>query len=115
MKHQKRIINVNVLPGESTDGTGRVCIHLFVRDENGMFTLPCVINPVMEDGIAQKGKVVAKPTRGRLACDPKRSPLPTTRNGATVITPHSDDPRAVTCYKCKATQEYKKEMEGLGE
>lgn len=74
-----RIVNVKVLPGQPTDGNGKVCIHLFVQDERGPFVEPAVIH-------AEDGKLVHKPTRGRLACDPKRIVAAVTHNGITTVT-----------------------------
>lgn len=104
----RRIVNVSVLPGEPLNGTGRVCIHLFVPDEKGPIVEPHVLHPSLdeqEQPIKQRVKV--KPTRGRLACDPKRQVTPVTKNGVTRVTPRTDDPRAVSCEKCKASREYK--------
>ncbi len=109
----KRKVSINVLPGESVDGTGRVCIHLFVQDERGPIVEPYVLHPVYEDGVLVKGKLVARPTRGRLACNPKRTVAPVTRNGVTIITPRTDEPRAVSCSKCKMSKEYNEMMERL--
>lgn len=102
----KRQVNLRVLPGEPTDGSGRVCIHLFVPDEAGPFVEPHVLHPVIENGVAVKQKVQAKPTRGRLACDPKRTVAPVTRGNVTTVTPRTDDPRAATCPRCIASEAY---------
>lgn len=100
----KRVINLRCLPGEPLDGSGRVCIHLFVQDERGPFTEPHALHLVNK-------QMEAKPTRGRLACDPKRLVAPTTKNGVTTVTPRTDDPRAVTCPKCKVSTDYAAAME----
>jgi hypothetical protein len=97
----KRIVNVNVLKGEPTDGSGRVCIHFLVRDTAGPFIEPHVLHP--GEG---KGKLIAKPTRCRLACDPKRGVAPITKNGVTTVTPRTEHIKAVTCTKCKKSAEY---------
>lgn len=108
----KRVINMGVLPGEPLSAAGRVCIHLFVQDDNGPFIEPHALHlSVKEEGA--KGQVEARPTRGRLACDPSRLVAPVVRNGVTTVTPRSDDPRAVTCPKCKASVDYDKAMELL--
>lgn len=106
MGSRRRIVNINVLPGEPVDGTGRVCIHLFVRDERGPFVEPHVLHPVLQDGAPVKGRVEARPTRGRLACDPRRGVAPVTRKGVTTITHRTDEPAAVTCPRCKQSPEY---------
>lgn len=109
-----RAINLRVLPGEPLDGSGRICIHLFVQDaKRGSFIEPHALHPVFENGAQVKQKVQAKPTRGRLACDPKRDPAPVTRGGVITVTPRTDDPRAVTCPRCMASDEYIKAMEVL--
>jgi hypothetical protein len=102
---------MSVLPGEPLDGSGRVCIHLFVQDPNGPFIEPHVLHPVVKNGEIVKQQLEAKPTRGRLACDAKRGVAPKVRNGITTITSRTDDPRAVTCPKCKESAQYVKAME----
>ena len=102
----KRIVQMNVVPGQPTDGSGMVCIHLFVQDKDGKFVEPHAIHPVLEHGVPVKQKVQCLATRGRLACDPNRTPHAVRHGNVSIITPRSDDPRAVTCPKCKATTEY---------
>lgn len=99
-------IVASVLPGQSTDGSGKVCIHLFVPDESGPFTEPHALHPVYENGVQVKQTVAAKSTRGRLACNPKRNVAPVTRSGVTTVTARTDDPRGVTCPKCLASEDY---------
>lgn len=112
-KSSKRIIVEKVNPGEPTDGTGRICIHLFVQDPKGCFVEPHALHPVYENGVQVKQRLEAKPTRGRLACDPKRNPKPVTQGNVTTITSRTDDPRAVTCPKCKASKDYQEMMDSL--
>lgn len=97
----KRTINVKVNLGEPTDGSGKVCIHLFVQDVQGSFTEPHVLHRSIGEG----GQLVttARPTRGRLACDRRRTVAPATRGGVVTVTPRTDDPRAATCPKCLAS------------
>lgn len=98
---KKRVIVMKVLPGEPLDGTGRVCVHLFVQDERGPFTEPHVLHPAQDsNGNPVAGKLSAKATRGRLACDPKRDASPVTRGNVTTVTMRTDDLHAVTCPKC---------------
>lgn len=106
-----RIVNVNVLPGEPLDGSGKVAIHLFIEDEVGPILEPAVtcMADVEVDGNVVK-QLSVRPTRGRLACNPRRTVAPTTRNGVTTVTPRSGDPRAVTCPKCIASRDYKTMM-----
>jgi hypothetical protein len=100
-----------VLPGEPLDGTGLVCIHLFVQDpEAGSYTEPHALHPVFENGVHVPGRVEARPTRGRLACNPVRNPATVVRGRMTVVTPRTDDPRAVTCPKCRVSKEYTETM-----
>ena len=94
---------MKVLPGERTDGSGKICIHLFVADKKGPFTEPHCLH--VED-VEGKQQLVTKPTRGRLACDPKRLVAPIERKGVTTITMRTDDPRATTCPKCIASKDY---------
>lgn len=105
----RRIVNMSVLKGEPLDGSGRVCIHLFVRDAAGSFVEPHVLHRG-----ERKGELVANPTRGRLACNPRRGVSPTTKSGVTTVTPRTEDPRAVTCVKCTASPEYAGAMKLLG-
>jgi hypothetical protein len=108
----KRKVNMRVLPGEPTDGTGRVCVHLFMPDAAGPFVEPHALHPMRDkDGNVVKQKVEAKPTRGRLACDPKRQVAPVTRGNVTTVTSRTDDPRAATCPKCLASKDYVRMME----
>lgn len=104
----KTVLGIKVLPGEPTDGSGKVCIHLFVKDERGPFIEPHVLHIDEESG-----KLVAKPTRGRLACDPNRTVITVTRRGVTAITMRTDDPRAATCPKCIASKDYAEMMETI--
>lgn len=101
----KRIVNIKVLPGEPLDGTGQVCIHLFVRDNNGPFTEPHVLN------VNESKQLVSGPARGRLACDPNRTVKSVTHGGITTVTMRTDDARAVTCPKCKMSRDYAEMME----
>ena len=111
----RRIVNVNVLPGEPLDGSGRVCIHLFVRDEKGTCVEPGAWHPVNDKlGNPIPRKIKTGPARGRLACDRKRKITPAIKNGVTTVTHRTEDPRAITCPKCMATEEYKAAMTKLG-
>lgn len=109
----RRVVRMNVVRGEPTDGNGRVAIHLFLKDEGGPFVEPHVLHQVMRDGSPVKGELEARPARGRLACDSRRLVEPVKRDGVTIITPRSDDPRAVTCTKCRESSEYKALMKVL--
>jgi hypothetical protein len=106
----KRSILIGILPGQDPEvvrkGAGSVCIHLFVQDAAGSYTEPSVF-------MEKDKKLVAGPARGRLACDSKRSALPTARGAEVSVTNRTDDPRAVTCPKCKASSDYKAMMQKL--
>ena len=107
-KKSKRIVNMSVLPGQPLDGSGRICIHLFVQDKDG----PFIESHALHEGNEQQ-PIVAAPTRGRLACDPKRTVAPKVKNNVTTITLRTSDPRAVTCPKCTESDQYKAIMEKL--
>jgi hypothetical protein len=117
----RRVADLSVLPGEPLDGSGRVCVHLFVRDEAGPFVEPHVLRQkVDESGEPVKGQLVASPTRGRLACDPRRQVAPVARGQdgkgrlLTKVTMRTDDPRAVSCPRCKASRDYADMMAKMG-
>ena len=103
----KRIVMLDVLPGEPTDGTGRVSTHLVVADDAGPFTEPHFLHPLIKDGQIVKGQLIARPTKARLACDRNRIAVPVIVKGNIIkVTPRSTDPRAVTCPKCMASMDY---------
>lgn len=106
MRKQKRVVAIKVIPGEPTDGSGRICIHLFVQHRDGAFTEPHCIHPVFENGVQVKQQVTCGPARGRLACNHKYDPAPVVRNGVITVTHRTDDPNAVTCPKCRASKDY---------
>lgn len=101
---------MTVLPGQPLDGSGRVCIHLFVPDKNGPFVEPHALHQTTDEEGKPTRELVAKKTRGRLACNSKKSVAPVTKNGITTVTHRSDDPRAVTCPKCMESEYYIKIM-----
>lgn len=102
-----------MLPGQPLDGSGRVCIHYLVNDEHGPFVEPHVLHPVFENGQRIKNRLEARPTRGRLACDPKRQVAPVTVKGVTTVTMRSSSPDAVTCPKCMVSPEFIEAMKKL--
>ena len=109
---KRRIVDIKVLPGQPTDGSGRVCIHLFVQDKAGPIVETHVIHPKLDNNGNMVG-LMTKPTRGRLACSATRTVDPVERNGVTSVTLRSDDPRAITCPKCKASRYYTEMMEQI--
>lgn len=110
---KKRIVGMKVLPGEPVNGSGKVCIHLFVVDKNGPFVEPHVLQ--LDKVAADEGnrKMVAGPARGRLACDPKKLVAIVERKGVTNVTMRTDDPRAATCPACIASPDYTRIMKLL--
>ena len=106
-----RVISMQVLPGEPLDGSGKVSIHLVVLDPSGPYTEPQAILPMFgEDGVQVKQAGRIGPARARIACNPKLDPAPRTVNGVTHVTMRSGDPRATTCRKCMATEDYRAAM-----
>ena len=61
MPSKKRVVQISVLPGEPTDGSGKVCIPLIVQDETSLFNTP----PGLHQG--PDNRMEAKQTRRRLA------------------------------------------------
>lgn len=116
-RSSKRVLQISVLPGQPTNGAGRVCIHLFVQDEKGPFVEPAVLHPAVdENGDPIKQQVISKPTRGRLACDIKRVRTvasKASRQNVTTVTMRTSEPYAVTCPNCIESVEYKRMMEIL--
>lgn len=110
---KRRVISISVIPGDPLDGTGRVCIHLFVRDEKGLIVEPHVLHQVTDSEGKPTRELTAKPTRGRLACDRKLTVKPIVKKGVTRVVHRSDDPRAVSCPACKESKEYQSMMDNL--
>lgn len=103
----RRKVRIRVLPGQPTDGTGTVCIHLFVPDPAGPFVERHVLRPRdTGDRPPTKGDLQVVAVRGRLACDPRRTVDPVTRNGVTEVTMRTDAQEAVTCPKCRRSKFY---------
>ena len=104
----KRVIVQRVLPGQPTDGSGSLCVHLLVRDAASRFEEPHVLHRVVgHDGKPVKGQLTAKPTRMRLACDRRRDFRPKVVNWVTHVTHRTEEVSAVNCPKCMATREYR--------
>jgi hypothetical protein len=96
------ILNMRLLK----DGTGRVCIHYFVRDASGP-----IVTPKGEGQLANIGG-----TKGYIACNRQQNTVGTQiRNGEHMMCVNSDDPRAVTCPDCLATDEAKRQLTEYGE
>lgn len=101
------IIETKLLPGEPLDGSGKVCIHLFVQDPDGLVVEPHAVLPVFENGAQVKQKTSCGPAHGRIACNPKiMNVQPVIRGNVTTLFHRTDDPRAVSCPKCKASKDY---------
>lgn len=107
-----RTVELRVLPD------GRVRIHWFMFDQAGPVSLP---HGTTKSGVAMGGSLPDENgdycSRGRIVCQPQRtSILPEKgRRGITRPVVHSDDPRAVTCPECQATEEWKAAMANLKE
>jgi hypothetical protein len=100
---------MSVLHGEPTDGSGRVCIHLVIPDQDGPFVEPHVLYPAVdESGQVVKQRVVAKRSKCRLACDHKKTAVPSTKGNVTTVVFRTTEPAAVTCPRCVESEEYKK-------
>lgn len=113
---KKRVVSVSVLPGEPLNGAGRVCIHLFVPDGTGPNVERSVTqlgDAPQEEGRPAHKRLTTGPTRGHLACDPKKRVAPTVRNGVTSVTMRTIEPGAVTCPACKKSSEYDRLMKLL--
>ena len=99
-----RVVNMRLL----NDGTGRVCIHWFIRDEAGPIKTPGTAYMTAFGPIPLGGAV------GRIACNPEQNSVATQNNGMDFFPClHSDDVRAATCPDCLATDEAKKVIEKL--
>lgn len=92
------ILNIRTLK----DGSGRVCIHYFVRDDTGPITTP-----------RGDGQLVGVGgTKGYIACNRQQNTVGTqVRNGEHMLCVNSDDIRAVTCPACRESDEGKKMIE----
>lgn len=101
-------ILTNVLHGQPLDGSGIVCIHLFVQDERGSIVEPHVLYPIVGEDGKETGKLFAKPARGRLACDSKRNIVSIVKNNVVQVTLRTDVREAVTCPKCKQSSDFLK-------
>jgi len=115
-KKRHRKVTLQLLRGEPLDGTGRVCIHLVVPDEeHGTYIEPHFLHPELDaQGQPIKQRLVAKPTRVRLACSYTMTGEPINHVGMNFVVVRTDDPRAATCPKCIATKEYAAHMQRLG-
>ncbi len=109
---KKRVINMSVLHGEPTDGSGRLCIHLVVPDSHGPFTEPQVLQMDKVKQMHGEMALFTGPKQCRLACDStrKRQVKPIDHKGVTKITMRTGDPRATTCPRCIASEEYTRIM-----
>lgn len=93
-----------------SDGSGRVCIHWLYEHPEG--PLETTDNSIM----TATGPKVLKGRKWRMACNPNLKAISSVQDGARIIPwTHTDDPRAATCPKCLATEEYKQRMKELEE
>lgn len=94
-----RIVNQRYLD----DGSGRVCIHMFVHSNSGPAKTPAGVNGFQFAG-----------ARGFIACNPTQSQVtPQVRGSEHLLCTHSDDARAVSCPKCKESPEFLEQMKQL--
>jgi hypothetical protein len=93
------------------DGSGRVRIHFFVRDDAGPVSTPGVVHQTA------LGQVHLGGARGYIACRPKQSSImPGTAPGGMIEpTVHTDDGRAATCPECLKTEAWAKWMATLAD
>lgn len=114
MRKHRRIVDVRVLPGQPTDGSGRVCIHLFVPDGTGPIVERSVTQLVsVPQGEGGGRRLSVGSTRGHIACDHKRSVAPVERGGVVRVTMRTIEPGAVTCPACAASRDYARIMKVL--
>ena len=95
-------MNRVVVMKQLKDGSGRICVHWFVRDTDGPITTPRG-EQMTASGMWRKGGV-----KGRIACNPTQNTIvPQERGMETLLCCHTDDVRAATCPDCLATDEAK--------
>lgn len=118
MAARKRVLNISVVPGQKKElvesGGAQLCIHLVVQHTNGPFHEPCILQI---DKVAQalgKQALFSGPRACRLACDHKRQVAAKRKivgdSEVVTVTLRTDDPRAVTCPNCKASEDYAKRL-----
>jgi len=99
-----RTVNVRLLK----DGTGRVCIHWFVRDPQGKIKMPT------GEAMSNLGPMQFGGAQGRIACNPNQNTVvPQHVGGNILLCCHSDDVRAVTCPDCQKTAEFIQQSDDL--
>jgi hypothetical protein len=108
-----RVVEVRALPD------GRYRVHYFVFDPEGPCEVPNGMVKTKQGASVRVGGSIPTPegdivTRGYIACEPERkSVLPDGRRGTIRLCIKSDDPRAVTCDLCMATEQYRAAMAEL--
>ncbi len=91
------------------DGSGRVCIHYFVRDPAGPIETKTI--PIMTG----RGPVALGGAKGYIACNKAATSIaPQIKQGMIHPFCHTDDARAATCPECKKSGAYKTMMEEIG-
>src|SRR4051812_9848354 len=96
MKKRRRIVDIKVLPGQPTDGSGKVCVHLFVPDGSGPIverSVTQLVSVPQEEGGGKRLSVGQ--ARGHLACDRKRLVATVERRGVVSVTMRTIEPGAV--------------------
>ncbi len=96
-----RAVTVRVLKDPATGAFRKVRIHYFHRTPDGHITTP----GKKVHGVRLGG------AKGYIACNKAiASVAAQTKGGVINLVVHSDDPRAVTCPECLASDDHKKRM-----
>lgn len=92
-------VELKLLP----DGSGRIRIHWVMRDPEG----PVLIHDRVVE--TSWGPKLMSGSRWRVACQPQRASIAPQAQGQKILPfPITDDPRAVTCDLCVATEWFQK-------
>jgi hypothetical protein len=109
-----RVVVLRTLPPDEY-GNRRVRICYFVKDDAGPVKIPDARLAKPKDG-GKHYPFKVPGCAGYIACQPKRANvMPVQKGGETYLCTRSDDPRAVTCPDCEATDEFKVAMAEIEE
>lgn len=95
------------------DGTLRVRIHFFVRDQSGGVNFPGGVILRSVGGVPMPLRYHG--SRGYFACAPDEGAAHPVKDGRICVREHTGDPRAVTCPECVATDVFKAKLRELEE